>query len=133
MMGCGTGAVIEPHLIEKLPSVKNRLVIKDVSEIGLTNPQERKEKTEYDISGNQVLIKVGDSRRGWVDSYQLLLELSSSQQFETNTIDITIDLSDVRPVGESLKGFGGMANPVKLKDLYKRIATLLNKAIVEKQ
>jgi ribonucleotide reductase class II len=34
----------------------------------------------------------------------------------------------VRPVGETLKGFGGMANPVKLKDLYGRVAQILNKA-----
>jgi len=31
-------------------------------------------------------------------------------------------------VGETLKGFGGMANPVKLKDLYGRVAQILNKA-----
>jgi ribonucleotide reductase class II len=31
-------------------------------------------------------------------------------------------------VGERLKGFGGMANPVKLKDLYGRVAQILNKA-----
>ena len=42
------------------------------------------------------------------------------------------DLTDVRPAGESLKGFGGMANPVKLKDLYPRVTTLLNKAIGRK-
>jgi ribonucleotide reductase class II len=43
-------------------------------------------------------------------------------------VHVAVDLSDVRPVGETLKGFGGMANPVKLKDLYGRVARLLNKA-----
>ena len=70
---------------------------------------------------------MGDTRRGWVDSYQLLLNLCSDQGFN-GPIDISIDLSDVRPVGETLKGFGGMANPVKLKDLYGRVAQILNKA-----
>jgi ribonucleotide reductase class II len=64
---------------------------------------------------------------GWVDSYQLLLELSSDPQFNGGTVEIAVDLNDVRPVGETLKGFGGMANPVKLKDLYERVARLLNK------
>ena len=73
-------------------------------------------------------IKVGDTRRGWVDSYQLMLELSSDERFNGGPIQIEVDLSDVRPVGETLKGFGGMANPVKLKDLYGRVARLLNKA-----
>jgi ribonucleotide reductase class II len=64
-----------------------------------------------------------------VDSYQLLLNLCSDARFEANSpIEIAVDLSDVRPVGETLKGFGGMANPVKLKDLYGRVAQILNKA-----
>jgi len=41
-------------------------------------------------------------------------------------------LEDIRPAGESLKGFGGMANPIKLKDLYSRVASLLGKAIGRK-
>ncbi|MFM9110032.1 MAG: ribonucleoside-triphosphate reductase, adenosylcobalamin-dependent, partial [Prochlorococcaceae cyanobacterium] len=44
-------------------------------------------------------------------------------------IHVSVDLADVRPVGETLKGFGGMANPVKLKDLYGRVAMILNRAI----
>ncbi len=132
MMGCGTGAVIEPHLIEKLPTIRNSLKIRQVTEIGTTPPNQRVEKTNWEINGQSVTIKVGDSRRGWVDSYQKLLELSSDPQFGETSIEITVDLSDVRPVGESLKGFGGMANPVKLKDLYPRISRLLNKAIGRK-
>ncbi len=132
MMGCGTGAIIEPHLIEKLPVVTNKIRIKSITDIGLTPPEDRKESTSINILGQEVLVKVGDSRRGWVDSYQLLLELSSDSKFKGKEISITIDLTDVRPVGESLKGFGGMANPVKLKDLYSRVARLLNKAIGRK-
>ncbi len=132
MMGCGTGAIIEPHLIQKLPVVTNPISIHEVGEIGITAAIDRNEKTSHRIKGNNVDIKVGDSRRGWVDSYQLLLELSSDERFKGNTIEVSIDLSDVRPVGESLKGFGGMANPVKLKDLYARVARLLSKAVGRK-
>ncbi len=129
MMGCGTGAIIEPHLINQLPIIKNSLEIKDVSDIGLTPPAERKEQTTFTVNKNDIVIKVGDSRRGWVDSYQKLLELSSEDSFKGEKINVFIDLKDVRPAGESLKGFGGMANPVKLKDLYGRVTKLLNKAV----
>ncbi|HGY5555630.1 MAG TPA: ribonucleoside-triphosphate reductase, adenosylcobalamin-dependent [Prochlorococcus sp.] len=129
MMGCGTGAVIEPHLIKQLPEVCNPIRIKTVTDIGLTVANQRQDKTTHNIDGDIVNIKVGDTRRGWVDSYQLLLELSSDERFDGRTIDVSIDLSDVRPVGETLKGFGGMANPVKLKDLYGRVAGLLGKAV----
>ena len=127
MMGCGTGAIIEPRLIGRLPAVRNQLVIGGVTDIGATPAGQRQEITTSSIQGNQVQIKVGDTRRGWVDSYQLLLNLCSDERFD-GPIEITVDLSDVRPVGETLKGFGGMANPVKLKDLYGRVAQILNKA-----
>ena len=128
MMGCGTGAIIEPHLINQLPAIKNSLEIKSVSEIGTIQSDQREENTSVQIEGEQVQIKVGDSRRGWVDSYQKLLELGSDERFESDKISIVIDLSNIRPAGESLKGFGGMANPVKLKDLYPRVAKIISKA-----
>jgi ribonucleotide reductase class II len=129
MMGCGTGAIIEPHLINRLPAVRNRLSITGVTDIGATPAGQRQDHTSHTIQGNSVAIKVGDTRRGWVDSYQLLLNVCSDTRFDASSpIEIAIDLSDVRPVGETLKGFGGMANPVKLKDLYGRVAQILNKA-----
>ena len=129
MMGCGTGAIIEPRLIDRLPTVRNSIAIKSVSDIGVTSPAAREDRTSHSISGQSVLIKVGDTRRGWVDSYQLLLELCSNESFDPALpIEISVDLSDVRPVGETLRGFGGMANPVKLKDLYARVAQILNRA-----
>ena len=129
MMGCGTGAIIEPRLIDTLPEVRNSLDVVGVSDIGVTPAGQRQQQTTHSVDGQDVHIKVGDSRRGWVDSYQLLLEISSDERFDASTpVRISVDLSDVRPVGETLKGFGGMANPVKLKDLYGRVAHILSKA-----
>ncbi|KEF42741.1 MAG: ribonucleotide reductase [Cyanobium sp. CACIAM 14] len=127
MMGCGTGAIIEPHLIARLPVVRNTLVIDGVSDIGVTPIGSRQQLTTHAIDGHRVSIRVGDTRHGWVESYRLLLQLCSDERFD-GPIHIAVDLSDVRPVGETLKGFGGMANPVKLKDLYGRVAQILNKA-----
>jgi ribonucleotide reductase class II len=127
MMGCGTGAIIEPRLIERLPVIRNTLIIDGVSAIGVTDAAQRQQLTSHTVAADQVTIKVGDTRQGWVESYRLLLSLSSDERF-AGPVHITVDLNDVRPVGESLKGFGGMANPVKLADLYSRVAHLLNKA-----
>ncbi len=128
MMGCGTGAVLEPRYINQLPPIKNRLNVTIVGEIGTTAPENRHELTEVVVDGARVRIRVGDSRKGWVDSYQCLLELSSDERFD-GEIQVAIDLSDVRPAGEPLKGFGGMANPVKLPQLYQRCAAILNRAV----
>ncbi len=54
MMGCGTGAIIEPHLIERLPLVRNRLVIESVTPIGLTPAGARQEATSHTVEGQRV-------------------------------------------------------------------------------
>ncbi|MBF2035799.1 MAG: ribonucleoside-triphosphate reductase, adenosylcobalamin-dependent [Leptolyngbyaceae cyanobacterium T60_A2020_046] len=128
MMGCGTGAVLEPKYISQLPTIRNQLTVRQEGKIGTTPVSDRRETTEVEITGNQVYIRVGDSRQGWVKSYQTILELSSDDRF-TNAVDVVVDLSDVRPAGEKLKGFGGVANPIKLPTLYERCANILNKAI----
>ncbi|WP_421656015.1 ribonucleoside-triphosphate reductase, adenosylcobalamin-dependent [Leptothermofonsia sp. ETS-13] len=128
MMGCGTGAILEPRYINQLPPIRNRLVVKLDGEIGTTPTGQRRDRTEVTINGNQVQIEVGDSRQGWVQSYQTLLELSTDDRF-SGEVQVTVSLSDVRPEGEILKGFGGVANPIRLPGLYERCAAILNRAI----
>jgi ribonucleotide reductase class II len=128
MMGCGTGAILEPQYIDQLPAIKNRLVVTLEGTVGVTPPEQRQEQTQVTVNGHQVHIHVGDSRQGWVQSYQALLELSSDDRF-SGDINVTVNLSDVRAEGEILKGFGGVANPIRLAGLYERCAAILNKAI----
>jgi ribonucleotide reductase, class II len=128
MMGCGTGAILEPDQIGKLPVVKNQLNVTIISEIGKIPLTNRQELTTAEIARDRATITVGDSRQGWIKSYKTLLELSSDDRFN-GEVQVSIDLSNVRPAGERLKGFGGVANPVKLTELYGRCASILNKAI----
>jgi ribonucleotide reductase class II len=128
MMGCGTGAVIEPKYTDRLPAIRKQLQVKHVSEIGTVPAGQRQENTTVAIQDNQVTITVGDCRRGWVDSYQTLLELSTDNRF-TDVVEVTVDLSHVRPAGERLVGFGGVANPIKLPELYGRCVQILNRAL----
>ncbi len=128
MMGCGTGAILEPRYINQLPAIRNRLVIRLEGEIGTTPAEQRCDRTQVSVDGNQVQIRVGDSRQGWVQSHKALLELSTDNRF-TGDVAVTVNVSDVRAEGEVLKGFGGMANPIRLPGLYERCAALLNKAI----
>ncbi|RUT06507.1 ribonucleoside-triphosphate reductase, adenosylcobalamin-dependent [Dulcicalothrix desertica PCC 7102] len=128
MMGCGTGAILEAKYINKLPPIRNKLHVILEGEIGATPLEQRREETEVKVEANQVTIYVGDSRQGWVKSYQTVLELSTDERF-TSEVKVIVDLSDVRKAGETLKGFGGVANPVKLPELYTNCASILNKAI----
>jgi len=130
MMGCGTGAVIEPRHVQQLPPILNRLQVMQVTPIGQRPSRDRQEATTYQVQGPHVSITVGDSRAGWVEAYRLLLCLASDETLTAVApLQITVDLSHVRPVGEPLKGFGGVANPVKLQDLFARVAAILNGAL----
>ncbi|MBE9028498.1 ribonucleoside-triphosphate reductase, adenosylcobalamin-dependent [filamentous cyanobacterium LEGE 11480] len=128
MMGAGTGAIIEPKYTNRLPAIRNKLVVSVTEEIGTMPADKRVEKTTVRKTGDQVTITVGDCRRGWVDSYLGLLEISSDEAFQGDVV-VSVDLSNVRPAGEKLKGFGGVANPIKLPLLYERCANILNKAV----
>jgi ribonucleotide reductase, class II len=128
MMGCGTGGILEPDLIGNLPAIRNQLTVTTISEIGKVPIANRQELSTVEIAGNNATIRVGDSRQGWVNSYKILLELSTDDRFN-GEVQVSIDLSNVRPAGEPLKGFGGVANPVRLLELYGRCANILNKAI----
>jgi ribonucleotide reductase class II len=132
MMGSGTGAILEPKYTDQLPAIRNRLNVTVTREIGAIPASERQDQTEITIQGNEVTIRVGDSRQGWVSSYQGLLELSTDTRFAIGTVEVSIDLSHVRPAGERLKGFGGVANPIKLPELYDRCAKILNRAVGRK-
>ncbi len=128
MMGCGTGAILEPRYISHLPAIRNVLQVQVVGEVGTTPAGQRRDRTEVVINDHEATIYVGDSRQGWVYSYQALLELATDDRF-TREIAVVVNVNDVRPEGEVLKGFGGVANPIRLSGLYARCANLLNKAI----
>lgn len=131
MQGSGTGAVLEPKYINQLPVIRNKLNVRVVGPIGATPKEKRREETEVLIDGTRVSIFVGDSRQGWVQSYQTVLQLSADERFDGEA-DVVIDVRDVRPAGEKLKGFGGVANPVKLPGLYEKCARILNRAVGRK-
>ena len=129
MMGSGTGAVLEDALIVNLPTIRNRIVLKEVLGVGFTSPEYRRDHTYVEVKGNTVTIDVGDSRMGWVESYEAFLEIATDNQFDHNRpVSVYVDCSRVRPAGERLKGFGGVSNPIKLPDLYPKLAKILNGA-----
>lgn len=134
MMGVGTGAVIEEKYINCLPAIHNKINVTVTGEIGSVSPDKRQQNStlQFDSNSDSALIVVGDSRKGWVRSYQTLLELSSNWLSSEKEIDLTFDLSNIRPAGEKLNGFGGVANPIKLPELYTRCAAILNGAVGRK-
>lgn len=130
MQGCGTGAVLEQRCIDKLPLISRKLNVSVVGEFG--EGGKLNTHIEYNLKEDFYKLIVGDSRQGWVDSYQSLIDLAMANKMFGDVIykeiDLVIDISNVRESGKKLKGFGGTANPIKLKEFYVKIANLLNDA-----
>lgn len=134
MMGSGTGAVLEPRCIEKLPPIINKINLITIGKPGDAKERERHPKTYISEGGNEedyrFNIVVGDSRQGWIESYIALFEIASDVFLsEYKNISVHVDLSRVRPAGTKLKGFGGVANPIKLPELYEKCVRILNNAV----
>lgn len=130
MMGSGTGAVLETDTIASLPAIKNRIDIVLVTPVGGVAADKR-EELSYLVSPEETgedehVLVVGDSRQGWVKAYRTLFDLATNEKY--GDVDLIIDLGNVRPAGEKLKGFGGTANPIKIKEMFEKVTNILNKA-----
>lgn len=132
MQGCGTGAVLESHFINQLPVIKNKIKIfinKLPGELPRNAEVDEETKLIPSFNTNNFFLFVGDSRKGWVDSYVQLLRLSTNEAIHTEEINVRVNLANVRPSGAPLKGFGGVANPSKLPELFTKCADILNGAV----
>ncbi|KAK5582375.1 hypothetical protein RB653_003958 [Dictyostelium firmibasis] len=77
------------------------------------------------LNSQSNLFIVPDSREGWVESVQLLLD-----SFFLKRSDPIFDYSSIRKKGEPIKGFGGVCCGYEpLKELHDEIRTLLNKHV----
>ena len=131
MQGSGTGAVLEQEVIDALPTVGHEIEIVSVSPVGGRAPGKRDDCTSYEtlLPSGIVYLKVGDSRQGWRDAYQFVVNLSyRGLPRNSGRIRLHLDLSNVRPAGERLQGFGGTSNPVNLEQMFRKIVNLLNQA-----
>jgi len=126
MVGSGTGAVLEDYSLAKLPVLHNKIEFIEIIPVG---EKEGNPYTNVIDKGDYAILKVGDSRKGWVDAYQGIINAAfSEQEFPENTVRLVLDLSNVRPSGSKLKGFGGTANPIKLQEMFVKVANILTKA-----
>jgi hypothetical protein len=123
MQGSGTGAVLESDVVAVLPPVLNKIEVVGVSGIG---KKPGRANTTFYWADAELFIQVGDSRQGWVDAYMKLIEVATLPG--SGLVKVHVILDQVRPAGERLKGFGGTANPIKLGDMFKKVAALLSKA-----
>ena len=126
LCGCGIGYVLSKDNISQLPAVATTLKLKVQGKFGDVEKESRLENTHFYYDGTSSLIVVGDSRKGWAEAYYKLIKLAFSQRPRCS---VTIDISNLRPKGEAIHGFGGVANPDYLPTMFINVAAHLNEAI----
>jgi ribonucleoside-diphosphate reductase alpha chain/ribonucleoside-triphosphate reductase len=125
MLGCGTGFRVLPSDVEKIPNLRNNVVLTHLPYNYVGSKEETKLKIENRL-GFVYTIIVGDSKEGWVDALKLYFKI-----LQTNDIpvDIEIDYNHVRPAGSLLKTFGGRASgPEGLKMMFENIHNVIQNA-----
>lgn len=126
MQGSGTGAVLEQDVVAKLPPITRTLILKNITDVG-AEPGLSDTKCLWD--DQTLFVRVGDSRKGWRDAYMALLyQATSTLPDKAEFCNVYVDLSQIRPAGEKLKGFGGTANPIKLEAMFRKVIDLLASA-----
>jgi ribonucleoside-triphosphate reductase len=120
MVGSGSGSNYSLDLVQTLPKLASVAVELTVGCISL-HPDVAEVAPDSDLSQGPAVFKVPDSRQGWSGALQVLLDAA-----EKDGGNVVIDVSDVRPRGSEIKGFGGTASgPGPLVKMLREIADLL--------
>lgn len=122
MVGTGVGVRILPSDVEKLPTFRD-----DVTLFAQYNKNSTKQRgREYTITeqeDNMFVIKIGDSKEGWVDALRAYLNFMVSPSKCNN---ILIDYTEIRVKGATLSSFGGTASGYEsIMDMFTKIHNVI--------
>ena len=122
MVGTGVGVRILPSDVEKLPTFRD-----DVTLFAQYNKNSTKQRgREYTITEQEddmFVIKIGDSKEGWVDALRAYLNFMVSPSKCKN---ILIDYTEIRVKGATLSNFGGTASGYEsIMDMFTKIHNVI--------
>lgn len=122
MVGTGVGVRILPSDVEKLPTFRD-----DVTLFAQYNKNSTKQRgREYTITEQEddmFVIKIGDSKEGWVDALRAYLNFMASPSKCNN---ILIDYTEIRVKGATLSSFGGTASGYEsIMDMFTKIHNVI--------
>lgn len=138
MKGGGVGFSVVEENVEQMPSIDRKvetIVIVDKAHADYEKLIEAGaiDKDELDDRELDILFEVPDDREGWVKAHALVVDSHFKPTIAFDFDRIIIDISDVRPYGARIKGFGGVASgPEPLVTLLNDVNGILNEAYERK-
>lgn len=127
MKGGGVGVSIQRQYVDKIPKVTNEVKLSFVCD-GNHADYENELKAlgvENRLETYIMPFVVEDSRGGWASALGHIIDA----HYEGVT-DVVFDISEVRPRGAAIVGFGGTASgPSPLVSMLQRVNTILNRRV----
>ncbi|WP_096436535.1 ribonucleoside-triphosphate reductase, adenosylcobalamin-dependent [Alteribacter populi] len=126
MKGGGVGINVQRKHVDKMPKVSNHLDIEFICDPYHDDFDEVERLGVYSEEGfNDIRLKVEDSRQGWAAALGDVIDA------HYNGVEyFAIDISNVRPRGSEIKGFGGIASgPAPLVDMLTKVNNILNNRV----
>lgn len=122
MVGTGVGVRILPSDVEKLPTFRDNVTL--FAQYNKNSTKQRgREYTITEQEDNMFVIKIGDSKEGWVDALRAYLNFMVSPS-ECN--NILIDYTEIRVKGATLSSFGGTASGYEsIMDMFTKIHNVI--------
>jgi ribonucleoside-triphosphate reductase (thioredoxin) len=124
------GVNVQRKYVNQVPKVENRLDLRFIC-----NPNHSDYNTELkplgvsgvyqDETDGIPFFNVPDSREGWAEALGKVIDA----HYEGIT-ELVIDISDIRPRGSDIKGFGGIASgPAPLVQMLTKVNEILNRRV----
>lgn len=116
MKGGGVGANYSSHYLKDLPQLQ------PVHVSFISDPHHQDYDQFKHLLGENphkgIVYRIPDSREGWVEALEMLLDAASHGGYT-----IKYDVTDIRPAGSPIKGFGGTASgPLALIEMLTKVA-----------
>lgn len=122
MVGTGVGVRILPSDVEKLPTFRDDVTL--FAQYNKNSTKQRgREHTITEQEDDMFVIKIGDSKEGWVDALRAYLNFMASPSKCNN---ILIDYTEIRVKGATLSNFGGTASGYEsIMDMFTKIHNVI--------
>ncbi|WEV39770.1 ribonucleoside-triphosphate reductase, adenosylcobalamin-dependent [Lactobacillus sp. ESL0681] len=136
MKGGGVGFSVAEENIVKIPQVDNQVALTIVIDQKSPSYDNSLEHGAVDYADwaqanadadNYIYYKLPDTREGWVLANARLIDMHFKQTNPENKTKLVLDISDIRPYGAKIHGFGGTASgPMPLIDMLLDINQIIN-------
>lgn len=142
MKGGGVGFSVVDANIAKIPTVDNAIDLTVVIDAKSKSYDASLDKGAVDLEKWQkenadkddyVYYKLPDTREGWVLANARLIDMHFNATNPENKHKLVLDISDIRPYGAKIHGFGGTASgPMPLVEMFFDINAVLNNRVGQK-